>query len=112
MFGIDSSNSLPDYAIIGCLEDGSWFMWKMQTHISCTIPPKPNTRTAFVAESAVRLATDSKTAPVNGSSIRPWFLCLESGKTPSCRMTAATKGWYSPTIDYRRVVKPLGGVLD
>ncbi len=29
-FGIDSSNSLPDHAMFGRLEDGSWvIMWKM-----------------------------------------------------------------------------------
>ncbi len=44
-----------------------------QTHISCTFPSKPCTRTVFVAGRAVRLATDSKTANANGSSIRPWF---------------------------------------
>ncbi len=81
MFGIDSSNLLPDYAMFGRLEDGSWFTWKMHhftlaKHISCTIPPKPYTRTAFVAG---RLATDSKTAPVNGSSIRLCFFALRAG---------------------------------
>ncbi len=29
VFGINSSNSLPDYAMFGRLEDGSWFTWKM-----------------------------------------------------------------------------------
>ncbi len=29
VFGIDSSNSLPDHAMFGRLEDGSWFKWKM-----------------------------------------------------------------------------------
>ncbi len=29
MFGIDSSNSLPDHGMFGRLEDGSWFTWKM-----------------------------------------------------------------------------------
>ncbi len=28
------------------------------------------------------------------------FLHLESGKPPSCRMTAATKSWYGSMIDY------------
>ncbi len=32
MFGIDSSNSLPDHAMFGHLEDGSWFMWKMHQY--------------------------------------------------------------------------------
>ncbi len=29
MIAIDSSNSLPDHAMFGRLEDGSWFMWKI-----------------------------------------------------------------------------------
>ncbi len=29
VFGIDSSNSLPDHAMFGRLEGGSWFMWKI-----------------------------------------------------------------------------------
>ncbi len=86
------------------MEDAS--VHASQTHISCTIPPKLYTGTALVAVRAVRLAMDSKTAPVNDSSIR---LCF-SAQRPSCWMTAATKG--SSTIDYREVVKPLGGVLD
>ncbi len=59
-------------------------MWKNasvhanQTHISCTIPPKPYTRTAFVAGCAVRLATASKTVTINGSSIRPCFSALKA----------------------------------
>ncbi len=76
MFGIDSSNSLPDYAMFGRLEDGSWFTRKMHqfTLAKHTLAArKPYTRTAFVAVRAVRLATDSKTAPVNGSLIRPCF---------------------------------------
>ncbi len=32
MFGIDSSNSLPDHAMFGRLEDGSRFMWKMHQY--------------------------------------------------------------------------------
>ncbi len=32
MFGIDSSNSLPDHAMFGRLEDGSWFKWKMHQY--------------------------------------------------------------------------------
>ncbi len=32
MFGIDSSNSLPIHAMFSCLEDGSWFMWKMHQY--------------------------------------------------------------------------------
>ncbi len=79
MFGIDSSNSLPDYAMFSRLEDSSYnvvyvkdaSVHDSQTHISCTIPPKPYTRTNFVAGHAVSFATNSKTAPVNGSSIRP-----------------------------------------
>ncbi len=71
--------------MFGRLEDSSWFTYvedasvlANQTHFSCTIPPKPYTRTAFVAGSAVRLATDMKTAPVNGSSIRPCFYALRA----------------------------------
>ncbi len=59
------------------MEDAS--VHASQTHISCTIPPKPYTRTVLVAGHAVRLATDSKTAPVNGSSIRPCFSALRAG---------------------------------
>ncbi len=29
VFGIDCSNSLPDHAMVGRLEDGSWFTWKV-----------------------------------------------------------------------------------
>ncbi len=29
MFGINSTNSLPDYAMFGRLEDGSWLAWKL-----------------------------------------------------------------------------------
>ncbi len=33
MLGIDSSNSLPDYAMFGRLEDSSWFMWMRITTV-------------------------------------------------------------------------------
>ncbi len=76
MFGIDSSNSLPDYAMFGHLEDGSWFTWKIyqftlakHTLAARSLQNPTHVYTAFVAVRAVRLATDSKTAPVNGSSI-------------------------------------------
>ncbi len=86
MLGIDSSNSFPDHAMFGRLEDGSWFTWKMHqftlakhTLATYMIPTKPYTRTAFVAVRAVGLATDSKTAPVNGSTIRPCFSVQRAG---------------------------------
>ncbi len=83
MFGIESLNSLPDNAMFGRLEDGSWkiHQFTLAKHISCTIPPKPYTRTAFVAVCTVRLATNSKTASVNGSSIRPCFPPTERAGT-------------------------------
>ncbi len=73
MFGIDSSNMVPDHAIFGHLEGGRCISHASQTHISCMTPPKPYTRTAFVAVRAVCLATNSKTALVNGSSSRLYF---------------------------------------
>ncbi len=69
--------------MFGRLEDSSWYVedasvHASQTHLSCTISLKPYTRTAIVAGSAVRLATDAKTAPVNGSSIMPCFYALRA----------------------------------
>ncbi len=58
-------------------------MWKMhQFTLAKHTPPKPYTRTAFVAGRAVRLATDLKTAPVNGYSIRPCFSAQRAASNP------------------------------
>ncbi len=65
MLGIDSSDSLPDNTMFGRLEHGTRAVAGLCGRC-ITIPPKPYTHTAFVAVSAVLLATDTKTAPVNG----------------------------------------------
>ncbi len=86
MFGFDCSNSLLDYDMFGSPEDSSWFMWKIylftlakRTLAARSLQNPTHVRTAFVAGRAVRLATDSKTATVNGSSIRPCFFALRAG---------------------------------
>ncbi len=97
------------YAMFGRVEDSGWFMWRLHqftlakhtlaarslqnpTHIPCLW---------LYALYTLLLTLDYAV-----------FLRPESGKPPSCWMTATTKCKYSSTIDYCGVVKPLGDVLN